>query len=132
MRYPCLRTLLFPAGVALGLAVAGCGPADTTATAYLTWQIVDAKDPNPKTAPALSCESKGVATIRVQMFPSTPGSLIDFPCASMAGETRTLPAGNYTVQTLALSASAQALAQLTFEQKLFGQTNLGLIVFQIH
>lgn len=129
MRFPCLRTLLFGAGIAA--AAAGCGSTETTASAYFTWQIVDAKAADPNTAPALTCESKSVGSIRVQIFPSATGSLIDFPCSSMAGQTHSVPAGSYTIQTIALSTTSQALAELTFEQRLFGQTNLGHIIFQI-
>ena len=71
MRSQSLPSLLRRAGVvsvlASLLAAAGCGSTDTTATAYLTWQIVDASYPDPQTAPALTCQQKGVTTVRVQL-----------------------------------------------------------------
>lgn len=135
MRSYSLRALVQRAGavlvLGLGLATAGCGSTDTTATAYLTWQIVDASYADPNTAPALTCQQKAVATIRVQLVPSANGGVFDFPCANMAGETFTVPSGNYTIQTVALNATYNAVAQLTFQQRLFGQTNLGHIIFQV-
>lgn len=134
MRFRSLRLLdlgVLGAGLVAGLGLSGCGQSETTATAYLTWQIVDAKAPNPNTAPALTCDQKGVKTIRIELVPSTTNAVFDFPCSSMAAETYTVPAGNYTIQAIALGASSQALAQLTFQQRLFGSTNLGLIIFQI-
>ena len=135
MRSQSLPSLLRRAGVvsvlASLLAAAGCGSTDTTATAYLTWQIVDASYPDPQTAPALTCQQKGVTTVRVQLTPSTTGGVFDFPCATMAGETFTVPSGTYTIQTIALNANFSALAQLTFPQRLFGRTNLGHIIFQV-
>lgn len=118
-------------GLGLGLAAAGCGSTDTTATAYLTWQIVDASYPNPETAPALTCQQKGVTTVRVALTPAAGGGVFDFPCANMAGETFTVPSGTYTIQLIALNANFSAVAQLTFQQRLFGQTNLGHIIFQV-
>ncbi len=123
-----IRSLLLGAGLALGLT--GCGPAENiTATAYLTWQIVDAAAPNPNTAEALRCEQKGVITIRLQLTPG--GGTFDFPCSSMAAETQTVNSGIYTIQAIALNASAAAVAQTTFQQRLFGRTNLGHIIFQV-
>lgn len=135
MRSHSLRSLLRRAGVVsvLGLALAtgSCGSTETTATAYLTWQIVDAAAPDPNTAPALNCSQKGVTTVRVQLVPSASGGVFDFPCANLAGETFTVPSGTYTIQTIALNASFNALAQLTFQQRLFGRTSLGHIIFQV-
>ena len=130
MRFP-VRPLLLGAGVvtALGLMTAGCGPAETTATAYLTWQIVDAKSPDPNTAQALTCESKQVAFVRLSLVPG--GGNSDFPCSSMAAETLTVNSGIYTVQAIALSSNYEAVAQTTFQQRLFGRTNLGHIIFQV-
>lgn len=135
MRSHFLRALMQRAGailgLGLGLVAAGCGSTDTTATAYLTWQIVDASYADPNTAPALNCSQKAVTTIRVQLVPSTNGGVFDFPCANMAGETFTVPSGIYTIQTIALNANFNAVAQLTFQQRLFGQTSLGHIIFQV-
>jgi hypothetical protein len=132
MRFPSFHRLVVGVGLAAGLGAAGCGQSDATATAYLTWQIVDAKAANPNTAPALTCDQKGVMTVRVQLVPSENLGPFDFPCASMAGETYTVPAGTYTIETIALGTSYQALAQLTFTQRLFGRTSLGLIIFQVN
>jgi hypothetical protein len=128
--YP-FRRFLF-AAAAVFLSAAGCGPSETTATAYLTWQIVDANAPDPNTAPALTCAQKAVMTVRIQLVPAGGGGVFDFPCDTMAGETYTVPSGTYTVQALALGASSQALAQLSFQERLFGRTNLGHIIFQVH
>ena len=59
------------------------------------------------------------------------GGVFDFPCANMAGETFPVPAGTYTIQAIALNESFQALAQLTFQQRLFGKSSLGHIIFQV-
>jgi len=123
------RRLLLGAAFTLALPAAGCGPAETTATASLTWQIVDAAAPDPTTAPALACDVKKVAFVRVQLV---PGGLFDFPCASMAAQTTTVASGVYTIQVIALNDSYQVLSQKTFQQRLFGQTSLGHIVFQVH
>jgi hypothetical protein len=134
MRFHLFRPFRPGAGLALclGLLATGCGTPQTTATASLTWQIVDAAAPDPNTAPALTCAQKKVATIRVQMSPSPPsGGVFDFPCANMAGETFSVPAGVYTVQAIALNDSFQAVAQTTFQQRLFGQTSLGHVIFQV-
>ena len=50
----------------------------------------------------------------------------------MAAQTTTVASGVYTIQAIALNASYQVLAQLNFQQRLFGQTSLGHIVFQVH
>lgn len=134
MRFHLFRPLRPGAGVVLGLGLlaAGCGSSQTTATASLTWQIVDAAAPDPNTAPALTCAQKKLTTVRVQVSPApASGGVFDFPCANMAGETFPVPAGTYTIQAIALNESFQALAQLTFQQRLFGMTSLGHIIFQI-
>ena len=125
------RPLVLGAAVAtaIGLATAGCGPSETTATAYLTWQIVDKKEPDPSTAPALPCAQKNVAVIRLQLTPGA-GSF-DFPCTSMAAESQTVSSGIYTIQAVALNPTYQVVAQTTFQQRLFGRTSLGHIVFQV-
>ena len=134
MRFHLLHPLRPGAGVVLGLGLlaAGCGSSQTTATAALTWQIVDAAAGDPTTAPALTCAQKKLTTVRVQMSPiPAGGGTFDFPCANMAGETFPVPAGNYTIQAIALNESFQALAQLTFQQRLFGKSSLGHIIFQV-
>ncbi len=123
-----IRSLLLGAGLALGLT--GCGPSESvTATAYFTWQIVDAASPDPNTAEALKCDVKGVTTIRLQLTPG--GGTFDYPCSSMAAESQTVNSGIYTIQAIALNAGSAAVAQTTFQQRLFGRTNLGHIIFQV-
>ena len=133
MRFHLFRPLRPGVVLGLGLLAAGCGsPQTTTATASLTWQIVDAAAPDPNTAPALTCAQKKLTTVRVQVSPApASGGVFDFPCANMAGETFPVPAGTYTIQTIALNESFQALAQLTFQQRLFGKSSLGHIIFQV-
>lgn len=133
MRFHLFRPLRPGVVLGLGLLAAGCGSAQTTtATASLTWQIVDAAAPDPNTAPALTCAQKKLTTVRVQVSPApASGGVFDFPCANMAGETFSVPAGTYTIQTIALNESFQALAQLTFQQRLFGKSSLGHIIFQV-
>ncbi len=133
MRFHLFRPLRPGVVLGLGLLAAGCGsPQTTTATASLTWQIVDAAAADPNTAPALTCAQKKLTTVRVQVSPApASGGVFDFPCANMAGETFPVPAGTYTIQTIALNESFQALAQLTFQQRLFGKSSLGHIIFQV-
>jgi hypothetical protein len=132
MPFSSFRLFALGAAVAaLPFVAAGCGPAETTATAYFTWEIDDAAS-DPNTAPALTCDQKGVTTVRIELVPSVPNGIFDAPCANMAAETYTVPSGTYTIDLIALGSTFQALAQLSFQQRLFGRTNLGHIKFQVH
>ena len=59
MRSKSLSKLLLSVLPWLG-ALSGCGTYQGPATAYLTWQIVDATAPDPLTAPARDCSTKNV------------------------------------------------------------------------
>jgi len=126
MRIKSLRPLLLGLVAAASLGSSGCGSYRGTATAYFTWQIADARDPNPQ-ASSFTCEQKGVATIRLDLVTQS----FDFDCRTFAGETFSIPSGDYNVRLLALGYNAQALSVIEFRESLFGRTNLGHIIFQV-
>lgn len=127
MRNKNLSALLL-SGMAACAGLSGCGPYKGTATAFLSWHIVDPRDPDPLTAPQYSCEQKSVATVRLLL---SNNELFDFPCNRYVGETPTpVPAGNYTVDVLAIGYNGLVLSQQRFTARLFGRTDLGHIIFQ--
>lgn len=111
----------------IGLA-SGCTPYQGSATAYLTWHVVDAREPDPLTAPSLECALKNVQYVRVQLANST---LFDFPCNTYSGETTSFTSGTYTVDVLALSPTGAAQAAQRISVDMFGRTNLGHFIFQV-
>lgn len=127
MRNTTLRALLL-SGMAACAGLSGCGPYQGGATAYLSWSIVDPRDPDPLTAPQFTCEQKSVGTVRLQL---SSGDLFDFPCNLYSGETPVaVPSGNYTVDVLAIGYNGLVLSQQRFTTRLFGRTDLGHIIFQ--
>ena len=55
----------------IGVA-SGCTPYQGSATAYLTWHVVDAREPDPLTAPSLECALKNVQDVyKRQVLPES-------------------------------------------------------------
>ncbi|MBL9042985.1 MAG: hypothetical protein JNM83_15345 [Myxococcales bacterium] len=109
-------------------ALSGCGTYQGTATAYLTWQIVDATAPDPLTAPARDCSTKNVQWVRVQLSTGQP---FDFPCTAYSGETTGFTAGTYSVDVIALGPTGAAQSAQRVTKEFFGRTNLSHFIFQV-
>lgn len=127
MRSKLFANLLLGVLPLLGLG-AGCGQYQGGATAYLTWHVVNASDPDPLTAPARDCAAKGVEWVRVQL---ATGTLFDFPCTAYSGETGSFTAGTYSIDVIALGATGAALSAQRITSEVFGRTNLGHFIFQV-
>jgi hypothetical protein len=128
MRSKILAKLLFSVLPLVGIS-SGCGTYKGPATAYLTWQIVDAAAPNPLVAPALDCALKNVQWVRVQVANGVP---FDFPCTAYSGETGSFAAGTYSLDVIALGSAGAALSAQRVTMDIFGRTNLGHFIFQVH
>ncbi len=127
MRSKIFANLLLGVLPLIGLA-SGCSPYSGAATAYLSWHVVDAREPDPLTAPSLECALKNVQWVRVQL---ASGTLFDFPCTSYSGETQSVTAGTYSIDVMALGATGAALAAQRVSTDIFGRTNLGHFIFQV-
>lgn len=122
-----LRAVLL-SGMAACAGLAGCGPYRGGATAIITWSIVDPREPDPLTAPQLTCEQKSVSTVRILL---SSGKIFDFPCNAYAAETpEPVPSDTYTVTVMAIGYNSAILSQQSFTTRLLGRTDLGHIIFQ--
>lgn len=122
-----LRAVLL-SGMAACAGLSGCGPYQGGATALLTWSIVDPREPDPLTAPQLTCEQKSVSTVRILL---SNGKIFDFPCSAYTGETpEPVPSETYTVTVMAIGYNNAILSQQSFTTRLLGRTDLGHIIFQ--
>lgn len=130
MRSKTLRRTLHAAllsGVAACAGLSGCGPYRGGATAIMTWSIVDPREPDPLTAPQLTCEQKSVATVRILL---SSGKIFDFPCSAYTAETEAVPSDTYTITVMAIGYNSAILSQQSFTTRLLGRTDLGHIIFQ--
>lgn len=126
-----MRKLVFPKFflAALFWLLSACGDNTVSTTVYLSWRIVDAKEPSPTTAPSLDCAAKNVAWVRVQLSGQKP---FDFPCTAYSGESASFQSGTYLVDMMALNPLGGAVANDRKSMDLFGRFNLGTLVFQVH
>ncbi|HMU39805.1 MAG TPA: hypothetical protein PKE31_12435 [Pseudomonadota bacterium] len=122
------RRSLFALALSFAGLMSGCGRSTVTSSVYLTWRIVDAKEPDANVAPALDCSSKNVKWVRVQLAGAQP---FDFPCTAYSGESTSFESGTYVVDVMALNPTGQAVAAKRSTMDLFGRMNLGNFIFQV-
>jgi hypothetical protein len=97
-----MRRLTLISSLALAALCLGCAesPTEGGGTFSLTWSIVVDNQPG-------TCDEVGAATVEVisTHVGSSSGVSRKFNCASFAGTTHPLPAGDYTVVVRLLSAT---------------------------
>ncbi len=119
-------------------AITGCGgwednPPPERGFA-LSWRLVDATQPDPATAPSLSCEQAGVATILVDALDEGGARYrTEFTCDTLEGVTPPIPESSYQVLLVARAPDDTSRSQVQFAAANWDDpgADLGLTIFQV-
>jgi hypothetical protein len=128
---------LVPIALALVLGACGIGNDQPSLRGFaLSWRMTDAAQPDPMTAPSLTCAQAAVATVSLDALDRNTNvtNHFIFDCNNMTAETPAVAESNYEIFLVAHASDGTARSQVRFDADNFSDpdADLGLTIFTVN